>query len=233
MQSGSRGRIFVNIPIVVIPILFFSLIESKLILPAHLKHCANLMEVRQKQNRFTRFQRFFADGLERFILKYYRPALNWTLINRYASLTIFVGFLLIFVALVLGERIGFRNFPNIPSDTTTITLQMPAGTAFETTQEKVSMIEARALQLKREVNERSGESVIRNVFATAGGQPFGRTRRLSDSAPAAGVAEIGEVLIELAPAETLDASYESRDLAEELRQLIPPIPEAERFELFL
>ena len=228
MQSGPRGRIFVNIPIVVIPILFFSLIESKLVLPAHLKHCANLMDARQKQNRFTRFQRFFADGLERCILKYYRPALNWALINRYVSLTIFVGFLLIFVALVLGERIGFRNFPNIPSDTTTITLQMPAGTTFETTQEKVSMIEATALQLKEDVNERSGETVIRNVFATAGGQPFGSTRRLGDAAPVAGVAEIGEVLIELAPAETLKSSYESRDLAEELRQLIPPIPEAER-----
>ncbi len=228
MQSGTMGSIFSNIPIVVIPVLFFSLIESKLILPAHLKHCTHLMDVRQKQNPFTRFQRFFADGLERFILKFYRPVLNWALINRYVALSIFVGFLLVFVALVFGERIGFRSFPNVPSDTTTITLQMPAGTTFETTQEKVAMIEACVLQLKKDVNERSGETVIRNVFATAGGQPFGRGRRRSASALEAGVAEMGEILIELTPAETLDVAYGSRDLVMELRQLVPPIPEAEQ-----
>ena len=227
MQSGRMGSIFANIPIVVIPVLFFSLIESKLVLPAHLKHCKYLMDVRKKQNPITRFQRFFADGLERFILKYYRPVLNWALINRYASLSIFVGFLLVFVALVFGERIGFRSFPNVPSDTTTITLQMPAGTTFETTREKVAMIEASALQLKEDVNERFGDTVIRNVFATAGGQPFGRSRRRS-ATPAAGVAEIGEILIELSPAETLEVSYGSRELITELRQLIPPIPEAEQ-----
>ena len=227
MQSGRMGSIFSNIPIVVIPVLFFSLIESKFILPAHLKHCSYKKDAPKKRNPLIRFQRFFADGLERFVMKYYRPALNWALINRYASLAIFVGFLLIFVALVAGERIAFRTFPSLPSDTTTITLQMPAGTTFETTQEKVSMIEASALQLKEDVNERTGETVIRNVFATAGGQPFGRTRRRS-STPAAGVAEIGEILIELSPAETLNVTYASRELIADLREIVPPIPEAEQ-----
>ncbi|RME91949.1 MAG: efflux RND transporter permease subunit, partial [Verrucomicrobia bacterium] len=38
MIEGFRGKIFMQIPLIVIPVLLFSLLESKLILPAHLKH---------------------------------------------------------------------------------------------------------------------------------------------------------------------------------------------------
>ncbi len=231
MQTGSRGSFFKNIPMVVVPVLLFSLVESKLILPAHLKHCTHLGDKKEKLGRFTRFQRLFADGLENFILKYYRPSLNWALANRYVSLSLFIGFLLVFIALVMGDRIGYRPRPNIPRDTTTITLQMPAGTTFETTQEKVDMIEACALQLKKEINERYGTTVIQNVFATAGGQPFGSGRGRGGGGPRAGVAELGEVLIELTPSETRDVEYSSRDLVADMRNLVPPIPEAERLNL--
>ena len=228
MQSGTGG-FYANIPMVVIPVLFFSLIESKLVLPAHLKHCTHLADKTSKQNIFSRFQRFFADGLERSILKYYRPALNWALINRYVSTAVFIGLLFIFVALVLGERIGYRRRATTPEDTTTITLQMPAGTNFEITQQKVDMIEAVALKLKEDVNERFGTVVIQNVFATSGGYPFGsgfgRSRGGSRSA---GQSEAGEIIIELTPSETRDADYGSRELVMEMRDLVPPIPEAEQ-----
>ncbi len=42
VMTGTRGNFFKQIPIVIIPVLFFSLVESKLILPAHLKHCVGL-----------------------------------------------------------------------------------------------------------------------------------------------------------------------------------------------
>ncbi|MCZ6673751.1 MAG: efflux RND transporter permease subunit, partial [Verrucomicrobia bacterium] len=226
LQSGTGGSIYKNIPMVVIPVLFFSLIESKLILPAHLKHCAHLADKNEKQNILTKFQRFFADGLERSILKYYRPVLNWALINRYISTAVFIGFLLVFVALVLGDRIGYRRRTSTPQDTTTITLQMPAGTNFESTLEKVRIIEAAALKLKMDVNERFGTTVIQNVFATAGGQPFGEQGRRGG--PSAGVAEVGEILIELTPSETRDVDYGGRELVAEMRNLVPPMPEAEQ-----
>ena len=227
MQSGTLGTIYSNIPKVVIPVLFFSLIESKLILPAHLKHCAHLADKQTKQNLFTRFQRFFADGLERCILKYYRPALNWALINRYISTSIFIGFLLIFVALVLGERIAYRRYATTAQDITNITLKMPAGTTFEVTQQKVDMIEAIALKLKEDVNERFDTTVIQNVFATSGGHPFGNSYSRAGQL-AVGQAESGEVVIELTPSETRDADYGSRELVSEMRELVPPIPEAEQ-----
>ena len=227
MVSGFIGNFFSNIPMVVIPVLFFSLVESKLILPAHLKHCTHLTDKEEKLNVFSRFQRFFSNGLEKFVLRIYQPVLSWALKNRYGSLSIFIGFLLIFIALVLGERIGFRMFPNIPSDTTKITLQMPAGTSFERTLGKVGIIEDVALKLKEEINEKFDEVVVLNVFATAGGQPFGGGRGGS-SGPVAGIPEVGEILIELTPTETRVSSYSGRELVADLRRLVPPIPEAEQ-----
>jgi multidrug efflux pump subunit AcrB len=227
LQGGTGGSIYKNIPMVVIPVLFFSLIESKLILPAHLKHCTHLGDATSKQNIFSRFQRYFADGLERFVMKYYRPLLNWSLINRYLSTAVFIGFLVVFLALVLGDRIGYRRRTSTPQDTTTITLLMPAGTNFEVTQEKVDIIEAAALKLKDDINKRFGTVVVQNVFATAGGQPFGESGRRGGG-PSAGVAEMGEILIELTPSETREVNYGSRELVSEMRNLVPPMPEAEQ-----
>jgi multidrug efflux pump subunit AcrB len=227
LMSGRSGAFFGNITLVVIPVLFFSLLESKLILPAHLKHCTHLGDTKASKNFFMRFQRFFSDGLERFVMKFYRPLLNKALIHRYTSVSIFIGFLAVFFALVLGERIGYRERPATPSDTTTITLRMPAGTTFETTLEKIDWIEAKALELKSSVNERFGTEVINNIFATAGGQPFGRVRPGASASAAAGVDEVGEVIVELNEANTLDLNYGSREFVNELRKMVGPIPEAE------
>lgn len=227
LMSGRFEAFFKNIPLVVLPVLLFSLIESKLILPAHLKHCTHMMDSEKSRNVFTRFQRFFSEGLQKFVLKVYRPTLNLALIHRYTSLSIFVCFLLIFVGLILGERIGYTQRPSVPRDTTTVTLQMPSGTTFETTHEKVRLIENAALELKRDLNERFGENVIPNVFATAGGQPFGNTRFTSGENEA-GIEELGEVVLEISAEESQKFGYTSRNLADELRKLVPPIPEAER-----
>ncbi len=227
LMSGRFGAFFKNIPLVVLPVLLFSLIESKLILPAHLKHCTHLMDADNSRNPFIRFQRFFSEGLQKSVLKFYRPTLNWALINRYTSVSIFVCFLLIFLGLILGERIGYTQRPSIPRDTTTVTLQMPSGTTFETTLEKVRLIEAAALQLRRDVNEQFGADVIPNVFSTAGGQPFGSSRFTSGENQA-GIDELGEVVLEIGTEESQKYGYTSRTLADELRKLVPPIPEAER-----
>jgi multidrug efflux pump subunit AcrB len=228
LMTGTRGAIYGSVPIVVIPVLLFSLIESKLILPAHLQHSGSLASRKKVPGPFTRFQEAISASLECFVQKVYRPCLNFLLVHRYATLSCFTGLLLIFISLVLGNRIAYRASVTAPSDTTTITLLMPAGTNFEVTQQKVNQIEAAALKLKQEVNERYGTTVIKNVFATAGGMPF-QQAGYQTKGPSAGVAELGEILVELTPSEIRDAAYSSRDLVKELRLLAPVIPEAENY----
>ncbi|MDA0347811.1 MAG: efflux RND transporter permease subunit [Verrucomicrobia bacterium] len=228
LLTGTRGAIYGSVPVVVIPVLFFSLVESKLILPAHLSHTKSLRITKEKLGPFSRFQRSISGGLERFISKYYRPFLNYVLVHRYVTFSVFFGLLLIFVSLVLGDRISYRSSVSAPSDTTTITLLMPAGTNFEVTQEKVNMIEGIALKFKADLNRKFGTTVIKNVFATAGGMPF-QNAGYQTKGPSAGVAELGEILIELTPSELSEVNYSSKDLVNELRDLVPPIPEAEQF----
>ena len=223
--SGMRGNFFKQIPIVVIPVLLFSLIESKLILPAHLKHARSLTK-RASTNFLSRFQRLFADGLERFILKFYRPVLDKCLQYRYASVSVFIGLFVIFVGAMFTGYIRFTPFPNIPRDQVAITLEMPVGTDIEKTDEVIRHIEAQSLALKEIYRERHGQDVIANIFATSGGQPFGGGFRRGG--PEAGVAEMGEVVIELVTAADGSLMVSSRDISFELRQMVGPVPEAEQ-----
>jgi len=223
--SGFRGNFFKQIPIVVIPVLLFSLVESKLILPAHLKHCRSLGKA-ASQNFLSKFQRFFSEGLEKFILKVYRPVLEKCLQYRYASVSVFLGLFIVFMGAIFSGHIRWTPFPNIPRDQVTVTLQMPVGTDIEKTDKIIRLIETQALALKAEYRERYGHDVIDNIFATSGGQPFGGGFRRGG--PVAGVAEVGEVVIELVTEEDGSLAVNSREMTFELRDRVGPVPEAEQ-----
>ncbi|MDQ8201875.1 efflux RND transporter permease subunit [Pelagicoccus sp. SDUM812003] len=225
-MTGWRGNIFKQIPFVVIPVLIFSLIESKLILPAHLKHCRPINNQNTaKKNILTRFQRGFATGLERFVEKFYRPALEVALRYRYAVLAIFLGLLGIFVARFMAGHMPYTTFPRIPQDSVTATLHMPIGTSFEKTKEVVDRIEQAAFTLREQMKQENGVDVIDHIFATAGGRPFSSWRSI------AGVPEQGEVVIELVPESESGLAIGSREISMRLRQLVGPVPEAETLDI--
>lgn len=226
LMTGWRGNFFKQVPYVVIPVLLLSLVESKLILPAHLKHCRPLGKTRPEHGFLTRAQRAVARGLESFVEKRYRPLLELCLQYRYVVAALFMSLLAIFVVRVLTGHMLFTPFPRIPRDTVTATLYMPAGTAFESTKAIVDRMEIHALELKREVNERFDVEVVKHVLASSGGRPFG-----GGWGSTSGVAEEGEVVVELASAEESGAAYGAWDFTNELRRRIGPVPEAEQLTL--
>ncbi|WP_197479309.1 efflux RND transporter permease subunit, partial [Oleiphilus sp. HI0132] len=133
--EGVRGQLFAAIPVVVIPILVFSLIESKLVLPAHLKRIKL-----QPQNQssalvagLSRFQQRFADGFESVVLHYYQPALQLALKYRYLCLALSFGLLFILYALVATGWMKFLFFPKVQSELARANLEMPIGTPVEVT----------------------------------------------------------------------------------------------------
>ena len=77
--EGTWGDFAKQIPPVVAPVLLFSLVESKLILPSHLKH----LQIPTRPNMFVRFQSRIADGLESFVEHVY-PA-DAQLVSRESS----------------------------------------------------------------------------------------------------------------------------------------------------
>ena len=229
-MTGWLGNNLKQISFVVIAVLLFSLIESKLILPAHLKHCKIRNPAkgsRSHLNTLLGLQRSVADGLERFIRRYYRPLLERSLSHRYLTLSIFVGILAVAWSLVQTNRIESSRYPRIPRDQVTIRLRMPSGTPFEVTNAHVKRMEKITLNYRDRVNEKHGKEIIRNIFATSGGQPMGR----SWGTRAVGVQELGELVVELTPQEEHGVEFDSRIASQELRRAIGPIPDAERLSI--
>ncbi|RBP51125.1 efflux RND transporter permease subunit [Arenicella xantha] len=165
--EGRLGAIFSPIPAVVIPVLLFSLIESKFILPAHLKH----IKIRDpnKVGRLSRWQMNFAQGFEGLILKWYKPALERAIEYRYSVLT---GFICLFFIISFSISTGWSRFVFIPSierDGGQVTLVMPTGTPFEVTDRHMQRFMQVGLELQKELtNGEGGEPIITHIFATTG-----------------------------------------------------------------
>jgi multidrug efflux pump subunit AcrB len=211
--EGARGALFAQLPVVVIPVLLFSLIESKFVLPAHLKYL-KLRDQKAKPSKLDRFQQGFADGFERGILKYYQPILKRALRNKLTTLSVFVGTFLIILALIMSGWTKFVFFPRIPSETVRASLTLPTGTPFEVTNNHIIDMsnKARALQDKYRDQE-SGQSVILNILATTGSR--------------GGSSNTGQVRFEITPAEKRESDITSTQLVAQWREMIGDIPGAE------
>ena len=214
--DGNRSGLFTQMPYVVIPVLLFSLIESKFILPAHLKNI-KLRHEKTKTNALERAQHKFADGFENFVLKYYRPILSLALNNKLTTVLLFVSSLVVIVSLFIGGWSKFVFFPRVPSETVRVNLTMPTGTPFEVTNSHIIHLtkQAQALQEKYR-DEKTGESVILNILTFTGGR--------------GGVSHFGGVRFEITPPESRDIEITSPQLAREWREIAGPIIGAEKVE---
>ncbi|MDA7505199.1 efflux RND transporter permease subunit [Verrucomicrobia bacterium] len=225
MIDGFRGKIFAQIPLVVIPVLLFSLVESKLILPAHLKHLRIRNRKPSQLNPLSRFQRFFADGMESFARKIYRPFLEMAMKNRYMTLSVFMGVCIVLFTMLLSNRMMFVFFPRVPTERLTVRLTMPQGTPSEVTQKHINRILEVANQLKQRDDFKepsTGESVIVNVMDVVGasGLTGGRSRK-------AGMTNVGEVAMNITPPEDRELPLTSQEIVGEWRKSIGPISGAQ------
>ncbi|MDP7050296.1 MAG: efflux RND transporter permease subunit, partial [Verrucomicrobiota bacterium] len=239
MVEGRRGQFFAQIPMVVIPCLLFSLVESKLILPAHLSHLSTGKPPREKLGLFGRTQRWFADGLEWCIERIYRPVLDTASAHRYATLCIFTGAALVICSYSFSGRLMMKFFPNIDSEYGTARLVMPQGTAYEVTEKKLQKMIDEAYALKTrysgdyvdpETGETKERSVIGDIITTIGGQNIAGVRGPASS----GIANLGEVQMQLmAPEDRVHFNnatlrqIKTRDLVNEWRDKIIPIQGAQ------
>ena len=139
--DGSFAGIQQAIGIVVILCLVFSLIESKLILPAHLVGLKFGQKSSGKVSVVNRFQSKVAKGLDYFIEDIYEPTLRKALHNRYTTLA---GFLAIFIIIVGSVNSGiarFEFFPNVPGDDVQAQIIMQDGASSESLAETIDQIE--------------------------------------------------------------------------------------------
>ncbi len=218
---GMTGKIFQVIPLVVIPCLLFSLIESLGILPAHLSHIPR----RGRPGPWRRFQGLFSDGLKVFVARVYTPVVETALQWRYATAAIGLATLILTGGMVLGGSTTFRFLPSIDTDFMSASVTMPQGTSVEAMSRAVARLEAGATGLRARLRRETGVDYFRHVSTAIGDQPV-RSRRGGPLAPMDSLAapNVGEVTVELLPAEV--RGYTSEQLGNMWREAVGAIPEA-------
>ena len=216
---GLLGKMMRYVPLVVIPCLLFSLVESLNILPAHLAHRRTA-----RRGRWSRFQLTLADGIETVVDRVYRPALGAGLRWRYLTLASGVSALVLTVGLVLGGRVAFHFFPAPEADVVYATLTMPLGTSAAVTSAVAQRLEDSAGQLRREVIERAGTDPLRHILIAIGNQPLGVAPGPLWGGPSQSSGHVAQVMLELAPPS--ERGVRADQLGRRWRELTGPIPEA-------
>ena len=217
---GMMGKMMIFVPLIVIPCLLFSLVECLQILPAHLAHLKP-----RRRGLWRWFQSHFADGLEKFIDRAYRPALAFGLRWRYLSLAIGVSTLIVTGGMVAAGWIAFHFFPSPEASVISASVTMPLGTAPAVTSEAVQRVEDGAARLRQQVLEETGIDVVTHVYAAVGEQPLGgEGPGPLQALGAPSQAHLGQVMLELAPPDSRPLRAE--ELGNRWRDLTGPIPEA-------
>ncbi|NNJ83756.1 MAG: efflux RND transporter permease subunit, partial [Gammaproteobacteria bacterium] len=219
LMEGERGVIFGQISVVVMLVLFFSLIESKFILPTHMSHLRVTADNGQSENRLTRFQNRIADGLERGIRTVYQPLLVRALGNRFLTLSLFVGISFVLISFVFSGRYHFMFFPEVDGDIAWATLEMPAGTPTDAMASHLARITEMAHRLQDQYRDpATGESAIRNILIENG---WSFLLGLKNTG-----AHKGEVILELAPPTERPVAITNAEVIRQWRQATGPIPGA-------
>ena len=232
--AGESGDIWKVFPLTAIPILVFSLIESTTILPSHLNHAGDWFKTSfiGFGTRLTRIRNFCSDKLYEFVDNTWLPLVKKSIKDRYTTVAVFIGLLLISFSFLAGGWVQWTFFPKLEAEEVAISFELPEGSPIEKTKEIVGIIEDEALELKQELNNNSPSIIISDVLTTAGQQyysdvessksPGGPTFK-SDSTP-----HIGEVLVILTPADDRWGMTGAYDIIDILRNRIGAIPGLDR-----
>ena len=145
--GGAAAPFFESIAVVVILCLFFSLIESKLILPAHLVGLKIGGTSTSRLAFIERWQRSVGGALSLFVENIYIPFLKRCVRNRYVTLAGFLALLIISINTLNSGIARFEFFPKVPGDGVQAKITMQDGTSAENLQETLSRIEAAAYEV--------------------------------------------------------------------------------------
>ncbi len=143
MISGFAAAFTESIGWVVILCLVFSLVESKLILPSHLVHFGKP----NPNSWFNKIPDRCNAVLSKFVHNRYIPFLHKCIVNRYITLSTFVGILIISGGLLAGGLVRVVFLPEIPSDFVQASVTMVEGSPEEQTRDIMNKLEEAVLSL--------------------------------------------------------------------------------------
>jgi multidrug efflux pump subunit AcrB len=203
------GSFFEAIGWVVILCLIFSLVESKLILPAHLAHMKSADIGTDNPGPLLRLQRKVNHGLEWVIKHQYRPTIGKAIRRPGLTLTVFVGIFLLSIGLIQNGLVRFVMMPDFVADFVQADFAMAQGTPQDRTRQVLTQIEDALVELDRDVSQSVGKE---------SGAVFTHRLSFTDSQVS------GRVIVELVKDE--DAVIDGKEMLRRWTEYIGEIPGA-------
>ncbi|MEW9799224.1 efflux RND transporter permease subunit [Alteromonas sp. CYL-A6] len=203
LSSGPDGAFFYNIAVVVILCLSFSLIESKLILPAHLAH------TRFSPSKPTSWRARFNRRFMGFVNGPYRRSVERALEWRWAVLALFLAILFISFGLISANYVRMLPNPKVPHDFPSVSIEMNENVSDDATINALKIIEKTIMDVERETEATYGQGMIRDLLA------FNRERTE------------GRIVVPLVHEDK--RPFDTFELARRWREAIPEIPGMKSF----
>ena len=221
---GSMTEFFGVIGHIVMLALVFSIIESQLILPAHLAHRKRGAARGGMGRAWNRAQGALSGWLQRMGSDYYTPFVTRAIAKRYITAAIGLGILILALAFLASGRLVFGFFPSMEGDRIFAQLEMPEGVSVDVTMQAARQIERAADILNRELTRELGREkpVILNQL-TSIGRPADRDG--PPELPVPGRSHFAEVVIELPLARDRD-NRSTAEIANRWRELVGPVTDA-------
>lgn len=213
LLTGPVVQYTAQISIVVIAALGFSLVESLLILPAHLSH------MKPQENRgffkpLLDLQERIADSMVWFARHVYRPVAVFAVQRRYSTLFFFIGVFVLAIGLQMTNRVGSVFMPEIESTMIRVNITLAEGTPWNRTEQVREQLE-RA--------EEETQAYYAEMFPGEGDMIQGRATLATDGGVRA--------WITLPEPPERPGHLPTRDVAQQMREFLGPIPDAEEVRL--
>lgn len=206
--EGVFGQFFVEMGVVVIAALLFSLIECMFILPAHVAH-SKALKVAKHERKNTLEQRV-NNSILKFRDKYFSKFLDFLLRNKAITVAVMFSLLIITAGAYMGGIIKSGDSSLQSADYIDVNLQMPAGTPEAVTFKFLERIEEGVKQVRDKLNsERTdGNSVVQDISIKQSSSNVGLVRVILLA---------GEI-----------RGFHSNDFSMKVKAQVGEIPEAEK-----
>lgn len=197
--DGKLGQIYAQFGMIVTICLLLSLVESKLILPAHLAHINT--QRTEKKGVWAVIQQGADNGLEWFNQTIYKQIIKTALKLRYAVVFVFIALFVLVIGMPFTGAVRVAFFPQIAGDTVRAEIRMVNDSSYGQTQENLMRLESNAIQLDKKLRLQAGETVSESTDKSESDIKSIQVIASADKS--------GSLIIELAS----DAAYSARDFA--------------------
>lgn len=174
--SGGLGNLYSQFGLVVTMCLLLSVVESKLILPAHLAH---LPTQRRRTTgiagAWAKVQDGATRGLRWFSLVLYRPVLKYALNFRYAVILLFIALFVVVIGMPMNGTVRVGFFPSLPGDTVSASMTLQSDASYGQNERNMQWLEASLNQADQQLMEKYGASTsgISSLQVMASGDQSG------------------------------------------------------------